>query len=418
MTALSTIARFDRAFLATLADWLAIAVAVALPWSTTATGICIALWLVALLPTLDAAAVKRELATAAGGLPVLLWCLGAVGMLWADVGWAARFGGLDGFHRLLAIPLLLAQFRRSEHGSRVVLGFLVSSATVLVASYVLVTVPSLHRPDNVYGIPVHDDIFQGSAFLICGFGALGYAVLEYGKNRWRATSAVVAIGALFLVNFAFVTISRITLLVAPVLAVLLGWRLGRWTGILGVCVVGAVVGATFWFGSPELRLRMHDFVQEFDQYRATNKGTSIGEHLAFLEESVAIIAAAPVIGHGTGSIPEEFRWITAGRTGVSAELTVNPHNQTFGVAIQLGLIGALVLWSMWIAHFLLFRGDGPAAWLGTAVVVENVVSSVAHSHLFDFNNGWLYVFGVGVLGGMVLRERAAPPTVPAAATFA
>jgi hypothetical protein len=37
-------------------------------------------------------------------------------------------------------------------------------------------------------------------------------------------------------------------------------------------------------------------------------------------------------------------------------------------------------------------------------VVENIVSSVAHSHLFDFGNGWLYVFAVGVLGGVVLRD--------------
>jgi hypothetical protein len=31
-----------------------------LPWSTSATGICIILWLVALLPTLDGAAIRRE----------------------------------------------------------------------------------------------------------------------------------------------------------------------------------------------------------------------------------------------------------------------------------------------------------------------------------------------------------------------
>ncbi len=86
MTALSTAARFDRAFFARLADWLAVGVAVALPWPTTATGICIAAWLVVLLPTPDVAAVKRELFTAAGGLPVLLWCRGTVGMLWADIG--------------------------------------------------------------------------------------------------------------------------------------------------------------------------------------------------------------------------------------------------------------------------------------------------------------------------------------------
>jgi hypothetical protein len=39
------------------------------------------------------------------------------------------------------------------------------------------------------------------------------------------------------------------------------------------------------------------------------------------------------------------------------------------------------------------------------------VSSLFLSHLFDFSTGWLYVFGVGVLGGMVLRgERAMIPS--------
>src|ERR1700719_2012775 len=78
---------------------------------------------------------------------------------------------------------------------------------------------------------------------------------------------------------------------------------------------------------------------------------------------------------------------------------VNPHNQTFAVAIQIGLLGAIVLWAMWIAHFRLFRGEGILAWLGTMIVVENIVSSFVHSHLFDSAHGWLYVFGIGVLGG-------------------
>jgi hypothetical protein len=37
-------------------------------------------------------------------------------------------------------------------------------------------------------------------------------------------------------------------------------------------------------------------------------------------------------------------------------------------------------------------------------VAENILSSTVHSHLFDFNSGWLYVFGVGVLGGTILRQ--------------
>ena len=103
----------DRARWARVAEGLAIAVAVSLPWSTTATAILIVLWLLAVLPVLDPAAVRRVVMTPAGGLPVLLWLLAVVGMLWADVSWAERFAGLGGFHKLLVIPLLLAQFRNA-----------------------------------------------------------------------------------------------------------------------------------------------------------------------------------------------------------------------------------------------------------------------------------------------------------------
>ena len=54
---------------------------------------------------------------------------------------------------------------------------------------------------------------------------------------------------------------------------------------------------------------------------------------------------------------------------------------------------------------MLFRGDGLIAWIGMIIVVQNVVSSLLNSHLFDFGQGWLYVFGVDVAGGTVLKQR-------------
>jgi len=39
------------------------------------------------------------------------------------------------------------------------------------------------------------------------------------------------------------------------------------------------------------------------------------------------------------------------------------------------------------------------------VVLQNIISSCFNSHLFDFTQGWLYVFAVGVLGGMVQGSR-------------
>jgi O-antigen ligase len=71
----------------------------------------------------------------------------------------------------------------------------------------------------------------------------------------------------------------------------------------------------------------------------------------------------------------------------------------------LGLIGVIVLYAMWMVHLLLFRYGGLAAWIGLIVVVENMIGSLFNSHLSDFTQGWTYVFGVGVAGGMVLRDR-------------
>jgi hypothetical protein len=46
-------------------------------------------------------------------------------------------------------------------------------------------------------------------------------------------------------------------------------------------------------------------------------------------------------------------------------------------------------------------------------VVQNFISSLLNSHLFDFHEGWVYVLGVGVAGGMVARAQRLSGTVQA-----
>jgi hypothetical protein len=61
---------------------------------------------------------------------------------------------------------------------------------------------------------------------------------------------------------------------------------------------------------------------------------------------------------------------------------------------------------MWLAHLALFRGGGLLPWIGIVIVMQNIISSQFNSHLSDSFHGWLYVFGFGVVGGMMARERA------------
>ena len=135
--------------------------------------------------------------------------------------------------------------------------------------------------------------------------------------------------------------------------------------------------------------------------------TSIGSRLEFWQKSLRFLAEAPVVGHGTGSTRGLFEQAAVGRAGAAAEIVGNPHNQTLYVAVQWGAVGIAVLWAMWLVHLRLFRGDGLEAWIGLLVVVQNIFTSLFNSHIFDFHAGWMYVVGVGVAGGMVLKgERA------------
>ena len=391
-----------------IADGLATAVVVSLPWSTSATSILIALWLIALVPTLDPSSVRREVLSAAGGLPLLLWALGAVGMLWADVSWSDRIAGLSGFHKLLFIPLLLAQFRRSGHAKWAILGFLASSVVLLLVSWALVLTPGIPwqwRGHKSLGVPVKDYIMQSVIFAICAFGLLGQAA-ELWRVRALRSSVLLLVALAFIANIAYVATARTTLVVMAVMFVLFAVRQFGWKGALGAALIGALLTGAVWASSPYLRQRVSAAVEELQIYGAGDVNTPTGLRIEYWTKSLAFIAEAPLIGHGTGTIPALFRRDTTATTN-PALITTNPHSQILAVMIELGLVGAAALIAMWLAHLALFRDDTLVAWFGLLVVTYNVVSSLFNSHLFDFGEGWLYVFGVGLTGGMMLRAAGA-----------
>jgi len=399
---------FDRMRLAPVADWLAVAIAASLPWSTSATAILVVLWLIALVPTLaaDDVRMRRDLATAAIVLPALLVLLGVLGMLWADVSWAARFKGVDSLVKLLAIPLLLMQFRRSERGLCVLAAYLISCTLLMLASMVVFAVPPLSavlmHPDNVL---VKNSPTQSGEFVTCIACLLFLCVDAFETRRWRRLLGFGAIALGMFVNIAFVATGRTALVVLLVLLVVFAFKMLSARGTAILCAVTIAVGAVAWFSSSYLRARTEQVWSDIQKYQTIDQGNSAGERIVFYKKSIAIISAAPIVGHGTGTIVSQFAQSAIGQSGTGTLVTTNPHNQTFAVAIQLGLVGAAVLWAMWIAHLLLFRGVGLTAWVGTVIVVQNIVGSLFNSHLFDFTQGWIYAIGVGVAGGMVLKNR-------------
>jgi O-antigen ligase len=395
-----------RKKLATVADIFAVAIVVSLPWSTSATAILIGLWFLTLVPVLRWDELRREILTPAGGLPVLLLLLGVAGMLWADVTLLERWKGLDSFLKLAAIPLLLVQFHRSERGTWVFAGYLLSCIALLVVTSIVIAVPPLAATflhfDNVI---VKNAATQSGEFVTCIFGLLFLATEAAERRSWTKFFVFFAVIIGMLASILYVATGRTALVVALALLIVFA---ARRSGAKGPAIVfsGAMlVGVIGWTSSPYLRERTTQIWSDLKQYEAAQTVTSSGERLVFWTKSLAFISQAPVIGQGTGTIRFLYEKSAVGQAGAASEVSTNPHNQTFAVGIQLGLVGVAVLWAMWISHLMLFRGAGLAAWVGLIVVVQNVVGSLFNSHLFDFTQGWTYVIGFGIAGGTVLKTR-------------
>jgi O-antigen ligase len=396
-----------RAKLARVSDGLMVAVAVSLPWSTSATGILLVLWLLTLFHTLEWSDVRRELMTPAGGLPVVLFLLGVLGMTWADVAPLERWKGLTSFSKLLVIPLLMVQFRRSDNGPRVFLGFLIACVALLIASWIVVIWPYIPKTSLDPGVAVKGYIIQSAEFTIRAAGLLYLAVEAVRGGRWTILTSLAILALAFFHDIFFIATSRTTLVVIPVLILIFGIRRFGWKGFFGASAAGLAIAAALWMTSHYLRDRATSVLLQIESFEHEKALSSAGQRIVYWTQSLRIIESAPLAGHGTGSITEMFRKAAIGQSGVWVEVSTNPHNQTFAVAIQLGLLGVITLWAMWVSHFLLFRGAGLAAWVGLVVVTQNVVGSLFNSFLFDFTEGWLYVLGVGVAGGIALRQRDA-----------
>jgi O-antigen ligase len=322
---------------------------------------------------------------------------------WSSATPVEQFGSIKIFARLLIIGVLFVQFQRSERGLHVVGAFLASCAVLLIVSWLYWLAPSLAMTGKFPGVPVKDYIIQSGEFLICVF-ALGHLSLDAWQRGQRQRSLAIGLLALlFLANISYVASARSTLVAAIALLLLFVCQRFGWRQATGMVTLATVIAGLTWMSSSYLRTRVLDVVHEVQDYRTKGAATSSGYRLEFWTRSIAIVSQAPILGHGTGSQRDQFRRTATASEGIGASTTDNPHNQTLFVAIQFGGVGTVLLYAMWLAHMLLFRGDGLTAWIGTALVVQNIIAGLFNSSLVEFTHGWMYIFGVGVLGGMMLR---------------
>jgi hypothetical protein len=130
----------------------------------------------------------------------------------------------------------------------------------------------------------------------------------------------------------FVALARTSLIYIIPLAIIFAFLHFSRRITLLVLMGLAMTMVSVWFASPYLRGRIEHIAIEYKEYRETNRPTSTGLRLAY-------------------------------------------------VAIQWGLLGCIVLYTMWYFHYGLFSAGGFVGWIGLVVVIQNVISSLLNSHL-------------------------------------
>jgi O-antigen ligase len=385
-----------------------------------------ALWIVAVLFTLDAPAFLHSLRRPAAALPILFFALVLAGTLWADGPWAARLRGINPAVKLLAIPLLLYHFERSQRGIWVLAAFIVSCTLLMTLSCIVALEPGWRLGSAVTrGIAVKNYLDQSQEFTFCLFALALPTLWLIQQKRYALAAGCVVLMLGFFANMIFVVTGRTALVCIPVLLALFAIRQFsiRTTTILFAIVSALVV--TAWFASPYLRQRVDDTISDYRHYQQdgmTYQSPSssapeylrnpTGLRLEYWRKSLKFFGDAPILGHGTGMIRQLFERDAVGKTDLAAEVVDNPHNQTLNVAVQWGAAGIILLYAMWLAHLRLLRGTSAAAWIGLLIVVQNFISSLFNSHLFDFVEGWMYVLGVGIAGGITLAGKARKSNAP------
>ncbi len=336
----------------------------------------------------------------------MLLCLGLLSVTWADVSLHVSLDAVRPLLKLLAIPFLIAQFRNSENGPLAIRAFLISCTVLLAASLASKFFPSIvtYLGFRYPGVPVKDHIAQDGEFALCGFGLVFWATGIWAQQRYRRATLLALWAALFFVAILYVDPSRTELIVLVVLLVVVSYRALGWRGVGAGFFLATLVFGLAWATSPQLQFRVNHVTWELYQFDKHGRATSAGDRLEFWRKSLGMIRAAPLFGHGVGSTRALFTAdVTGAKGSAAAVVTANPHNQIFAIGIELGLVGITALFAMWLAHFRLFRLSVGLPWLGTLIVLQNAVGSLFNSHLYDFTQGWTYVFGIGIFGGLALR---------------
>lgn len=381
----------------TAATWSAIALGFAIPISTAASNLLLAL---TLLLFAVSGSYREKFSAIMANPParaVLLFCaLIALGCTYGLGNTADKLHYLGKYFSLLLVPLLIPLFPSRADRMRALYAFTAAMLLTLALSYSIRTgwLPAGSLPmmdaDNPVVFKLH--ITHGFLMAFTAFLLALAACHATGSRRWglAVLAVLAACNALLMVK------GRTGYAVLAVLAAYLVYsRYGR-RGIAIAALGIALAGAAAYQWSGAFHERVHASITEASAWRE-GKGdqTSIGLRFDYYTNTLFIIRDHPWFGVGIGGFENAYDQRIKD-TGMAP--ANNPHNQYLLIAAQLGVAGlAALLWLYALYWRQAGRLEPPYREIARGVLLAILVGNLFNSFMLDFTERMFFAWISGVL---------------------
>ncbi|WP_127957000.1 O-antigen ligase family protein [Serratia microhaemolytica] len=336
-------------------------------------------------------------------LPAVMFMLLALSLLTQHHDYGAKM--VSKYKKLLfVLPLALFFLKQPHLVSRVISGFLLANAVILLLSFCVgISHISLLGidPENptVFKLHITQNVFMAFAALFW----LARTFSAVGWQRWGYCLLVIlAVANILLMVQGRTGYIALFVGVGSWLLLALSCRM-RMVAVAGGILVLLVMilvpnraSDRFALGIQEIKQCLQAPTER--QHQACDN--SMGQRLSFARESFRLIKQAPLLGNGAGSF-----WYGNQTTGYSIN---NPHNEYLLQTVHSGLLG-LVLFLGWM--LCCFRAGWRQAQtcrnLLIAVLTSYMACHLFNSFLLDSSEGHLFVVIAAMLAAASLKQKQA-----------
>lgn len=317
-----------------------------------------------------------------------IFLLFALGLLYTSAPIEDAQSLLKKYSKFMYIPLVLSAFHEQRWKKFGYIAFLSGVSIMLLMSYMTLLGWS---PESIYAgtyagrdehIVFRSRIAHGTLMAYTVYLYIHHAI---DNKRMRMLFIVLAVLASF--NVLVMVASRSGQLLWIVLMLLLIYQYLDWKRVVLGLVIVPALAVTILFSSELTRTRMIELYDDVEFIKEGNYANSLGLRVIWAQGGWDIFKHNPVVGTGTGSFETEFKNFSQKTDIANIEYyyTQNPHNGYVSVGVQLGLVGLVFLFMLFVQqwrisnNFSLFTNYIAKGMIVTTVV-GNLMNSVIYSH--------------------------------------